>query len=138
MNKKGFTLVELIAVIGLLTIIALVGAPLLLNQIASARKSRWNNFKNDMCLAAEAYVNHENINSNSFKNVNDTISISVLNLISGGYVKNNLKYPKVNKNSDINVNTNDSVRLTINENMTYTCEYTCYNQSLCPNINSEE
>ena len=38
MNKKGFTLVELLAILGLLTIIVLLGAPILINQIDSSKK----------------------------------------------------------------------------------------------------
>ena len=38
MNKKGFTLVELLAVIVILAIIALIATPLILNVIDNAKK----------------------------------------------------------------------------------------------------
>lgn len=120
MNKKGFTLVELLAILGLLTIIVLLGAPILINQIDSSKKKNYENFVGDLCLATESYINHNNNidGLDSFTEPNDTITINVGDLMSNGYVKSNTKNPK----TDQVLSSADSIEVTLTEDMTYSCE----------------
>jgi competence protein ComGC len=118
-NKKGFTLVELLAILGLLTIIILLGMPLLINQIESQKKKNYENFVGDLCLATESYINHNtNIDGiNEFRESGDTIQISIGDLMSNGYVKSNTKNPKTNES----LTSTDSITVTLTEDMTYNC-----------------
>lgn len=120
MNKNGFTLVELLAILGLLTIIVLLGAPILINQIDSSKKKNYENFVGDLCLATESYINHNNNidGLDSFTEPNDTITINVGDLMSNGYVKSNTKNPK----TDQVLSSADSIEVTLTEDMTYSCE----------------
>lgn len=120
MNKRGFTLVELLAVLGLLTIIALMGAPILINQISAQKEKNYENFVNDLCLSSEAYINHtSNIpGMDNFKQPGDTISIKVSELVNNNYFKGNRKNPKTKQP----VNLNDTVKVTMTQNKTYTCQ----------------
>lgn len=119
MNKKGFTLIELLAVLGLLTIIALLGVPVLLNQIESQKKKNYENFVGDLCLSAEAYINHSNDieDIESFKEPGDVLSIKMEDLIVNNYVKSNTKNPKTKEK----IKATDTIIVTINENKTYDC-----------------
>lgn len=119
MNKKGFTLIELLAVLGLLTIIALLGVPVLLNQIESQKKKNYENFVGDLCLSAEAYINHSNDieGIESFKEPGDVLSIKMEDLIVNNYVKSNTKNPKTKEK----IKATDTIIVTINENKTYDC-----------------
>ena len=121
MNKKGFTLVELLAILGLLTILILLGTPILLNQIDSSKKSNYENFVGDLCLATESYINHHNDISglDNFNNPNDTINVSVGDLMSNNYVSSGTKNPK----TDQLILPTDIIRVTLTEDMTYDCEY---------------
>lgn len=117
MNNKGFTLIELIAIIGLLAIIILISVPNFTNQIEWSKKNNYDNFISDLCLAAESYVNHSDQESN-FKNAGDTISINIEDLKSNGYIKSNLKNPKTNEV----LTSSDTLIVTLTEDLTYSCE----------------
>lgn len=117
-NKKGFTLVELIALLGIIAIMLLLVGPSLVNQVETTRKNNYDNFVSDLCLAAESYLNHSDVSGASdLKNSGDTINISALDLISSGYVKSNLKNP----NTDKTLTADDILSITLTEDMTYTC-----------------
>ena len=119
MNKKGFTLVELLAVLGLLAIIALLAVPIIINQIESQKKQNYENFVGDLCLSVEAYINHEdNIEGiEDFKEPGDTITISMEDLLASKFVKSGTKNPKTKEA----VKPTDNVIVTINDNKTYEC-----------------
>ena len=117
MNRKGFTLIELIAIIGLMAIIILVSLPVFTNQVEWSRKNNYNNFISDLCLAAESYINHSD-DMDNFKDVGDTITISVEELKDSGYIKSNIKNPKTEQL----LTASDILTITINEDLTYKCE----------------
>jgi len=117
-NKKGFTLVEIIALLGIIAIMLLLAAPSLVNQIETTRENNYKNFVSDLCLAAESYLNHSDVEgSNDLENANDSIEISVEDLIASGYVKSNLKNPKTDKK----LTASDRLTITLTEDLTYTC-----------------
>ncbi len=119
MKNKGFTLIELIALLGLISIIILIGAPSLINQIEQTRNDNYNNFIGDICLASESYINHNSDieGLENFKNANDTITITAGELMSKGYVKSSVKNPKTNKLLD----SSDIITVKLNSDMTYSC-----------------
>lgn len=117
-NKKGFTLVELIALLGVIAIMLLLAAPSLVNQIETTRESNYKNFVSDLCLAAESYLNHSDVEgSTDLEAKGDSIEISVEDLIASGYVKNNLTNPKTDKK----LTASDRLTITLTEDLTYTC-----------------
>lgn len=82
MNKKGFTLVELIGVVVILGLIALVAFPSLLNQINSSKKQVSDSQKALIIAAAKNYVDE---NKNDYAN-KTSFEISVDNLIEKEYI----------------------------------------------------
>ena len=67
MNKKGFTLVELLAVIVILAIIALIATPIVINVIGEARKGADARSVEGYVKAYESAYYQELIKSNSPK-----------------------------------------------------------------------
>lgn len=82
MNKKGFTLVELIGVVVILGLIALVAFPALLNQINDSKKQVSDSQKEIIISAAKNYV-AENKNDYADKS---SFEISVNDLIKKNYL----------------------------------------------------
>ena len=114
-NKKGFTLVELIAVVAFIAIIILIATPNIINQIRKNKEVRYTNFVGDLCLAAEAYMNKNDLNED-LQEENDTVTISISDLISDGYIKSTLTNPKTNATI-----TNDLLEVKLDSNENYDC-----------------
>ena len=80
LNNKGFTLVEVIAVVGIITMLALILIPNVTKLINKQKKNSEDSIKNTILVAAEEYVN-----DNRYRNI-DINSITVEKLINEGYI----------------------------------------------------
>ena len=117
--KKGFTLIELIAVITFITLIVLVSTPLILNQISTSRETKFEVFQSDLCLAAEAYLTNDDTNEDFNDPTDKPKQVTMAELITGGYLKSNTINPRTNQP----VNNSDYILVTINDDGGYTCEF---------------
>ena len=59
MNKKGFTLVELLAIIAILAIIALIATPITINVVETFRKNSFKESTNGLIRAAQLYYSEQ-------------------------------------------------------------------------------
>ena len=85
-SKKGFTLVELLAVIAILAILVLIAIPNILNLYRNARENVFvNEVQNILRASEQAYVTNSLTNNNKtcFDNVSNPLDIDA---------KSNLKY----------------------------------------------
>lgn len=101
MKNKGFSLVELLAVIILLGILAVILVPNMYSHLQDSKDDLYDTQVNIIKEAAKNYVadNIENIICSSDGSSED---ISLYDLQSGGYLKEDIKNPKTNKNFDSN------------------------------------
>lgn len=84
-SKKGFTLVEVLAVITVIVVIGLVSFPALSKTIKAQQDDAYNSKVNDIILAAKSYNGvNENVNS----------EISVSDLLSNGYLTGTMTDPR--------------------------------------------
>ena len=81
-NQRGVTLIELLAVIVILGILAAVAVPVVLNQIDDAETNANDMTKQIIIDAAQRYVINKSISSDT--------TIEVTTLIDEGYLKNNI------------------------------------------------
>lgn|SRR5574344_1514331 len=79
--KKGFTLVEMIAVIALLAVIALIIIPNMLNIISKQKDKLYQEQINEIYNATELYLSKETPTT-------DTLVLSLTTLKTKGYLKN--------------------------------------------------
>lgn len=109
--KKGFTLVELLAVIVLLGIIGLIATPTVTNVIKNNKEKALNHQKELIIRAARNWAN-----ANSF-NISENEMVSVNTLQSEGYLEN------INIDE---IDYNDCVKITKQKNKyTFTFEEKC-------------
>ena len=118
-KKKGFTLVELLAVIVILAIIMVITIPTVLGSMSGAKEKAEEVFIKEMEKALKNYIDYEikvGFNSSGFKisdkpgnyqllNVykSDNESITFNDLINKGYIKeSNFKSPKTDKKCNKN------------------------------------
>lgn len=97
MNKKGFTLVELIAIILILLLIALVSFPSIKNMMRTEEEKKYENMIENLCLAGESYI-YSNIDIYKQNIIpNNKIEIFIEDLMNYGNVEKKLINPKTNK-----------------------------------------
>lgn len=94
MNRKGFTLVELIATIALLGVIAIISYVSITAVLEKSRKNNCYTLIDNITSAAKEYVSD---NRYEFTN-NNEFSIGAGVLVSGNYLSSSLKDPFSNKN----------------------------------------
>lgn len=108
MNKKGFTLIEILSVVVVLSIIFLFIAPKLVDFIKEGEET--NNLITDVRMldALNEYSFHNNVFEH-LKEEGDTYSISAQDVIDSGYIEENL----VDRNATI------IIKLESNDNISY-------------------
>lgn len=98
--KKGFTLTEMIAVIGVIALMSLMILPKLINQVNNKREEISDATKNMIYNAAELYANS---NVATYPKVdNSTYCIKIGTLVELNYLKTPLTDAKTGKDIDLN------------------------------------
>ncbi len=118
MNTRGFTLIEIVAVMVVLVGIFLVTFPTLTNMAKSDEEDKYNNVVNDLCIAGKTYMYS---NMDEFPNlsiVNTEIVLTVQELIDYGSVDKNVVNPKTDKSVK-----EGSLKYTVLEDFSLDCEY---------------
>ena len=99
-NNKGFTLVELLAVIVLLGLIALIAAPAITGIIKQSKDSLSDSQKQSIEMSAKNWATD---NMSKLPADGGCIIVSLSTLKSGGYADLEIKDPKTNKPLDVSV-----------------------------------
>lgn len=110
MNKKGFTIVELLVTITLLAIISTISVISITSFINKNKENNYEILKNTILQASKEYVT-----DNRYGNIDSSITAQYL--LDNHYITSGLTDPKTGKNIDLN-----SVVITItyqNKNYTY-------------------
>ena len=92
-NNRGFTLVELISVITLLSAIILVTVPVIINTIKKNDLKLSESFENSLKQAAEFYVERNRDKFPDLDNIGGNIEIPTEDLVKAGYLKQDLENP---------------------------------------------
>ena len=99
-NNKAFTLIELLAVVTILTILALVITPVVDKNVKKSKEQAYKAQIENIRMAGEAYYS-DNILLRPTENSSATITLQ--QLINGGYISNNVKNPKTGKSFTENI-----------------------------------
>ena len=118
MNNRGFTLVEVIAIIVILIAIFLVSFPTIKNMINVDEEKKYDNMVTDLCTAGKTYM-YSNMDSyQTLSIVGSVIEININTLIKYGNVSKELVNPK----SGLSVK-NDKLEYTVLADFTLECKY---------------
>ena len=102
MNKKGFTLVEIIVTISLLAILA-VGIGISLNKVfKNQEENTYNTFIEKVKSASLLYSSNQSSILNDLEYKKGYVVISLKDLFDNGYIRKNLKNPDTGEVIDLN------------------------------------
>lgn len=101
MKEKGFTLIELITTIVILSIISIIAVPTIHKAITSARNSSYENQISAIITGAKEWSTDQ-ANFYQLPKSGETISVTLKELKKGGYVDSEITNTKTNKKFDDN------------------------------------
>lgn len=93
-NKKGYTLVEIIAVIGILAVITTIFAVNVIKNKNTQKEEEYKNFVNIVKSSADAYISNNKGEIRKLYTIQPTVFISIKDLKTSGYLQGDLKNPK--------------------------------------------
>lgn len=93
-DKKGFTLVELMAILVILGVLLLMAMPSITKTFRDSRGLEEEEYVNNLCIGAQSYMEIEKDNKGNKFTYPKTIKIS--DLQNKGYIRTNIKVPEGN------------------------------------------
>ena len=123
MNKKGFTLVELLSIIVIIAILASVTTVVYTSVTEKGKKGVYNNYENTLRGAAEQYLIE---NFDLIPTVNNSISITYQTLLNKHHIET-LKDPKGGNCNSSSVIVTRGADISNNYNLTYKVCLICTN-----------
>lgn len=94
MKNKGFTLIELIGTIVILSLLLLIVSPLVTRSVKEGTKKADDQAKANIEMAAKNWKSDNKGNDASF--------VTVTELINGGYLDEEVKLPSTQESVDVN------------------------------------
>lgn len=92
-NKKGFTLIEVIGVITVLSLILLIAMPALTKTLKRNEKQYYNDYVNNLKLATETYIVKNIDDYPQLNDIQGEAYIEISLLLKNGYIDNIIKNP---------------------------------------------
>lgn len=115
-KKKGFTLIELIAVIIIIAVISLVAFMAVTKTIKNNETKKIDIFNDSLISAAEVYITNEKEKFTNFKEIGDVTMITTTEMVEDGYLDKSIDNPTKKDLVDF------YVRATINNDKTISYE----------------
>lgn len=117
--KKGFTLVELLAIFSIMASIMLLSIPSITSMLKKAEESKIKTFEENVFLAAEAYISGNRDNYQELREQNKLTYVEIDKLLNT-YLNSNLITPNILGSKQIkDVKNNLLILVKANENYVY-------------------
>ena len=94
MKQKGFTLVELLAVVAIIGFISLLVVTLVMHNIDRAREQAFDQMVENIENTTRLYIDNNRDNIDNINVVGYEFSITLQDLVDEGIIKSNIKNPK--------------------------------------------
>jgi prepilin-type N-terminal cleavage/methylation domain-containing protein len=141
MKQKGYTLIELLAVLSIMAVILLIAVPSITKQLSTIEDNKYKQFKQNVFLATESYINASKKSNTSYdstlysedtyntiKEDGNQVCVMVYCLVKTGWIKSSFNNPKTKSAIDL-----DSSVIVKNNNGEY--EYTYQPNKVCTGVN---
>lgn len=94
MNRRGFTLIEMLTVITIIAIVSLLAVPGILGMIKQSEENKYKLFKENLFLATETYIEKNIDNYPELNTIGGTVEVSILDLVLDKLIKISTMDPK--------------------------------------------
>ena len=118
MKNKGFTMIELLAIITILATILLISFPTLINMTRRDKERQYNDMVNTLCKAGETYIYDNQDEYYELGTTGNKIYIDIEYLINDDLVSKNEINPKTGNNISGNI------EYTVESDKSLKCRYT--------------
>ena len=92
-KEKGFTLIEMLGVIIIISILLVILVPIVVRQLKTSKDSIYDSLINRILSSSVDWASE---NTSFLPNEGESINITLGTLQSGGYISTDLKNPKTN------------------------------------------
>ena len=120
MKKSGFTLIELIGIVVIISLILLIAVPSINSVIEQGEENKKQEALNNIYMATENYLMANYDEYSSLDNIGASEYIYVMDLINQQY----MDIDELNPNDDESFDSKDVVKVTRNEDNTFSYELT--------------
>lgn len=118
LSTLGFTLIELMGVIVVMSIILLVALPTVTNMMKKDTENTYERYLSDLYAAGETYfVNHKK-DYPSLENTGGTAQVTLQKLMDEGYIRTKAIDPSTNEE----ISMSRKIKVTVNSDYTYTLQ----------------
>ena len=111
--KNGFTLIEMIAIVLIISLIVVITVPMISNQLANNKSKISNTTKDLIYNAVELYMNEKEINYPKLSG--NKYCVSLDEVVKSGL----LQYPIKDYNTNSEIPLTKYIRVTVNNNSEY-------------------
>ncbi len=122
--KRGFTLIEMIAGLTILSAILMISVPQVTSLLKNEEENRYDNFLTEISLATETYISKKNDEFPELKTVGGTTCINLEDIVSEHLLSSSQK----NTKTDESILTS-SIQVTLNSEYQY--DYIYRDATMC-------
>lgn len=115
--EKGFTLIELTAIVAILGIIFLISFPQFQSLYQEDKNKRYEAFEKSLCEAGKEYI-YADIDEYDLTTPDTFIEISIEDLANSGYVDKTQVNPKTGQKIE-----DSYLEFTVEDDLSLVCEY---------------
>ena len=112
--KKGFTLIEMIAGLTILSVILMISVPQVTNMLKNEENNKYEQFLTEITLATETYISKKNDEFPELKIVNGTTCINLEDIVGEHLLASSQKNTKTDESVLAS-----SIQVTLNSDYQY-------------------
>ena len=122
MNKKGFTLVELLGVVAIFALSLLIIIPKVIGVFEATDRNKLDELLNDIYIATDTYLNNNKDKYPELQSTGTTVEVSFSNLSDDLLIEKNLINPTTNQPFSEKCR----VEVYVGSDYSYSYDYACW------------
>lgn len=120
MDRKAFTMIELLGIITIIGILLLMTVPSLVTTLKNSKEKAYDDYVENVLIAAETYVENDPDILAKLKHTNDNTTITIQDLINAKLVSGSVVNPKTDE--ELPTSTKVKMKRLANGTIEYTLE----------------